>query len=527
MAYHIFKKCIVLTGILIWLAMFAGGLIAYPASKLMYTLFSVVFIVVLVSGFYRQVSYGYLFLVIFLWLGFWFKLAIHLIFDYPFVEPVGDFYGAGWPWHQATLISPVSYSARINLAWDEVLWVAIVAGIGVVAGRILYGLAGKKNTTLLQIREEGEVPAWYPAIRKWLWLIVMSITVGFAAVNVIYGIQQAGLIPRSILLWPLNAMVAWMVSIGSAIGVSTLLWWDISLKKNISLSIYAVLAEGFFSTVSLLSRGVYIFHVIPQLLAMYKNRRTLAGVSRNVIILIPIVFIVLFVVSIVGVSALRMGYYSQASGSSKKGLLAEINKSQETASPVSGRMKILFFGQIDKIMFFSKNVLQLASDRWIGFEGVMAVESYPNKGRRAFLEALTEKREIGSTSLYQRVCNSLYQETDNSKFQFASLPGGAAFFYFSGSLWIVMLGMTFFAFLLLLWERFVFIATANPLLCSLLGAAMANSIAQFGLAPRQDGPYYFMVLCGILFIWLLRSRWLIERLKFLSPQIARSRASGK
>lgn len=77
-----------LAGFLLWLPLFVGGLIGYSGSKLIYTLFSVIFLVMLASGFYRRVSYSYLFLVIFLWLGFWFKLTVHTILGYHYVEPI-------------------------------------------------------------------------------------------------------------------------------------------------------------------------------------------------------------------------------------------------------------------------------------------------------------------------------------------------------------------------------------------------------------------------------------------------------
>jgi len=452
---------IVLAGVLFWFPLFVGGLIGYSGSKLIYTLFSVVFLAMLASGFYRQVSYGYLFLVVFLWLGFWLKLTVHMIFDYPYGEPIGSFDGTA-------------------AAWDGVLRVAIVASIGVVVGRLLYGLAGRKSTML--IPEGGlRAPVWYPVIRKWLWLSVLTATVGLAIVNAVYGILQIGLVPRTILLWPLNAAIAWMVSIGSAMGIATLLWWDISLRKNISLPVYAILAEALFSTISLLSRGVYIFHTIPQMLSLYKNRPILVRISRKKAILIAVAFVGLFVISISAVTILRNYSYSNVplDFNSAKGLIS--------SSQGVGAARFIV-------------------DRWIGLEGVMAVQSYPKKGGAIFLEAMTEKREIGKVTLYQEVCKSSYRYTDTSKWQFASLPGAAAFLYYSGSLWVVMLGMVAFALLVLFSENLIFVLTANPLLCTMYGLTAANNVAQFGIAPRQAGPYFFMIFCGILAIWFVQSR---------------------
>jgi hypothetical protein len=44
-----------------WFLLFIGGVAHYTGSALTYTMFSVVFLGMLISGFYRQVSYGYFF----------------------------------------------------------------------------------------------------------------------------------------------------------------------------------------------------------------------------------------------------------------------------------------------------------------------------------------------------------------------------------------------------------------------------------------------------------------------------------
>ena len=336
---------IALAGFLLWLVLFAGGLVEFSGSKPIYVLFSIVFLIMLVSGFYRRVSYSYLFLVIFLWLGFWLKLTVHTILGYHYIEPIGSFNGTA-------------------AAWNEVLWVAIVASIGVIVGRILYEFVRGRSTIVMR-KDIFKAPVWYLAIRKWLWIIIMVVTGGVVIFNAVYGIHQIGLAPRTILMWPLNAVIAWMLNIGLATGIATLLWWDISLKKNISLPIYAILIEGFLTSVSVLSRGVYIGHVIPQLFALYKNKKTLIGISLIKGIFIAVIFIGLFIVSQSAVNTLRTYLYQNDHDFSTKILL----------DGFVYQMRGGVFGRIS----------QLAIDRWIGLEGVMAVQSYPKKGNIFFL----------------------------------------------------------------------------------------------------------------------------------------------
>ena len=135
----------------------------------------------------------------------------------------------------------------------------------------------------------------------------------------------------------------------------------------------------------------------------------------------------------------------------------------------------------------------------------MAVSAYPEKSKKLLIEAITEKRGIGTTTKFQEIANSHYRWVDANVWQFASLPGAAAFFYFSGSLWMVMLGMAVFALLLQLSEQFIFRLTANPLLCSMFGLTLANTISQFGITPRQDIPFYGMIFAFVILVWMVQS----------------------
>jgi hypothetical protein len=72
-------------------------------------------------------------------------------------------------------------------------------------------------------------------------------------------------------------------------------------------------------------------------------------------------------------------------------------------------------------------------------------------------------------------------------------------------LWVVMLGMAAFSLLLQLSEQFIFRLTSNPLLCSLFGLTLANTISQFGITPRQDIPFYSMIFAFVILIWMVQS----------------------
>lgn len=447
-----------------WGALFFGGVTHYSGSWLAYTAFSFVFLTMLLSGLYRQVSYGYLYLTIMLWLGFWLKLTVHLIVDYPYSEPLGFFVGT-------------------SDTWDEVLLVATVGGVGVLLARLLYGLFGDSSTMLVS-GDGFKSPAWYPSVRKWMWLLLMVLCIGLAIINSIYGILNIGLVPKVIFLWPLNAVISWLIGYGLTLGIATLLWWDIALKINISSVVYFILLEAFASTVSILSRGAYLFHSIPQFLAIYKNSNKINGWSVKNIIMVFVVFVALFAISNPLVNSLRENDYSDRP------------LGGNVANDVADDMAII--GRISSLAKFSV-------DRWIGLEGVMAVSAYQNKGGDLIIQGLSERAEIGKYTIYQEISQAHYRFMDMSKFQFGTLPGAIAFLYFSGALWLVALGMVALVVFLLVSERFVFVFTNNPLLSSLWGGSAANAVAQIGSAPRSYMVYLFEMVCGITIICILQS----------------------
>lgn len=452
--------------VVLWTYLFVAGVINYPGSSLYYTVFSFVFLTMLLSAFFRQVSYGYLFLVVMLWLGFWFKLTIHMLVEYPFGESIGLFHG-----------SPV--------AWDTVLQIATVGALGVVTARVFYSFLNTPSTMLVK-NAVSKAPVWYPATRKWVWAGLMIVCFGLVIVNSTLGILQIGLVPKTILLWPLNALISFLIGYGLTFCIATLIWWDISLRYNISIVVHFILLEAFFSSISIFSRGAYIFHSIPQLLGLYKNRLIVSGWTVKNLVIVATVFVMLFVISNPVVNAMRGYYYS--------------NAPLESAS--------------------ASALVRFAVDRWVGAEGAMVVYAYPKKGVDLFVDGIVEKREVGKDTLYTQMSQPVYfGVVDKFKFQFSETPGAIAFLYYTGQLWVVLLGMIVFAFAVLASEMLVFRFTSNPLLCALWGGASANAVAQFGIAPKSLLFYFFELICAVIAICFVQSAFFANSLQRLNKFI--------
>ncbi len=459
---------------IVWLVLMLSTLFTYEGSKIYYGVFSLIFLYLLLQALFSPLNFSYLFLSIMMWLGFWAKFTYHSLLHFPYQEAVGNF-----------VATPA--------ANDHILLVASIGGLGILLARYGYQCWFGHEGLQLPLQDLSIVPRWYRRYRSTCLLAFILSMLGVFALNFYLGIFMVGIAPQTILMWPLNAMISWALSIGYALMVSTMLWWEIHLKRDLQTGYLAQLLESALMSVAILSRAIYIFHVVPAALTWYVHRHAAKPLERKKIIQLLFLSVVLFFASLQMVSVLRVYYYEGLSWSAV-----------EVRSPL-----------------FVKIFSQLVLDRWLGVEGVMAASASEMKGWYTFKQALLEKAEIGKTGIYQTIARSHYSNIDNKRFIFGTLPGLIGFLYISGSLFCVIIGAFFFTFVMMLAERTVRLLTHNPFLCALFAMTIANTVAQFGVAPRMVIKQYLLIYIYIGIIALLQrgflyprwlgARWLPER----------------
>jgi hypothetical protein len=474
-------KSIVMLGI-VWVALFNTGVQFYAGSQTAYWIFSVVSLAMLVSGLTGQRSYAYLFLVVFLWLGFWFKLTANFaIFGhFPFGEPIGRF-------------------GSSPQAWDTVLWIAVAACVGAMTGRLMWvWLPRFKRERIFK----GTAPSWYASTRRLLWVALGVFTVATGLINVLYGVQQIGLAPRTVFPWPLNAVIAWSLNIGCALCIAVLTGWDIASGRKLTWQPCAIVAEALVSAITIMSRSAFPFHTVPPLISLKSNKQ-LGHYTRQQLMLFTVIALMLFTVSIAAVSSMRDYHYSTSRAKPVNQPVAVLSGDQKQApsapdtanDPPSGTPEISSFRRI--------LLHQLIVNRWIGLEGAMSASAHDGRGMALLENMLVEKREVGKATAYQQISRSGYQ-TDDPKFQFASTPGIAGFMYLGGSLWLVTAGVAVFVLISIAGEELLLTLTGNPVFCSLYGVTVANAAAQFGVTPRQDLPQFMMIFMMAFAVYLLQ-----------------------
>lgn len=443
--------------------LYAYGLTIYSESKVLYTIFTLVYFSLLFSALYKPISYSYVFLSIFLFLGMWLKLTLHLIFDYRYVEPIGAFYTA-------------------NARMDSVLLIAIIGAIGVISSSIIYRLTKLKSTIYIYenyIFKKPIIYKFYDTYRIYIYIIILFITLMLVYLNIVYQIQLTGIVPKTILIYPLNAIISW--TIGTGLSVLLLVLFSLDVKFKNALEIKYLVFFAFIvaiTSIGLLSRGQYVFMLGAIIVFLLFNYNSLNNLSMKklLIYISSVAFLYIFVIH--NVSLLR-GYYF---------------------SDISIQSSIQGFSIPESL----HKILRLAVDRWIGLEGLMAVSSYEHKSFELFLNALKTKATIGKIDIYQYISNAHYKDMDNMKFAFATIPGSMAFFYYTGSLLFVYFGMLVFSLVMLLLEYYLYLWYKSALLVSAIGMYLANAVAQFGLMPINFLKSMFFTFSFLLIFKLIK-----------------------
>lgn len=434
---------------------------SYTGSKVYYLLFTLSYCYLLNSSIKTMKSYSYLFLSLCLFLGFWLKFTVHSILNMKYLEPIGDF-----------VFSPESL--------NEALFVSTIGCWGVILAYAIFSkIKSNENTVSAPQLKEIRVPDFYKKYRRIIGPLLFCLIIIVALWNMYAGVFMIGLTTRTFLIWPLNAVISFCLGIGFALMVTTVLWWELSYKKRADALFVFAIVEPFINSISILSRSLYLFHFGPVFLAFLMNIRGLnLKIKKRTLIAILFLSATGFLISIKYVTDLRTYYYSGA----------VIEKEQYSG---------LFATSINTIKI-------LIVDRWIGIEGVMSVASYAHKSPNLLQEGIMEKPNENKIGIYQYIAKSKYLKIDTSKFIFGGIPGAIAFFLYSGSYWIVFIGVFALSLLMLLSEVLIARLTNNVLLIALFGMDVANTVAQFGIVPILLVKHYLFIFAYCCIVYLVQ-----------------------
>jgi hypothetical protein len=445
------------------LSIFSVTAIKWPGSFHTYAAMSLALWGLLAVGVRHLVAgnVGFSLLAMLLWVGYWVKLSVHLVFGTPWVEPIGRF-----------------DSSAQN--WDAVATVSATGAFGVA----LVGLLSRTLGGLGSAREIDRGVSWKPGARIFAYLFISAAVVAIVVVNESYGISHNGLRPAVDLVWPFQGLFNWLFVIGITLLILTAFHVDALSGNSMIVGILVFVAAVTLLAISQYSRGIAALQSLPlaMTLLLLWRRSAYGMTSRRTIALLVVLFIGVMV-SVAGGQERRIqglpNYQLAEEDSDTHGL------PNTHGLPDAHGLPVL--------------LSRLAIDRWVGLEGIMAVVAYPDKGMSFFKDAIGERRTKDKVDTYTGVISQA-GAYDTSKYHFATIPGAFAFLYYSSSLSVVFLGALFLAAIVIASEHVVRVATNNVFVSSQVGFFTAMLFIQLGAGGlvQPASVLIFTLVCAIL-----------------------------
>lgn len=173
--------------------------------------------------------------------------------------------------------------------------------------------------------------------------------------------------------------------------------WD----RALTISTTSLLGVFFGKTLfNRYAKKAYMIVLFTRPISLKSNKKCILALTT---------WALLFLVSLVFAMGLRYGTESPAKASN--------NQSLNTSEPDDFILKLI------------EKTSLLIVDRWIGIEGVMAESAYADKNLSLLESALVKRRVRGQMDFYtSKIAFVDLSEEERKTFQYASIPGGIAFF---------------------------------------------------------------------------------------------------
>jgi hypothetical protein len=440
----------------------------YPGAAHIYILFTIAFNALLFLGFREDRIFFDTFIGIFMWLGFWMKFSVAIVFvNVGFAEPVGNFDFSGAAFDHALLVSSCGAMALIAASFIR---------------QRFFRYASAKPAKLF-----GALEAVYQRFRRRLWIAFFLVIILVAGSNIYLGIYQRGMVPKTVLPFGLSGFYTLLLLFGLASFSAVLLNFEFKVKSSPYVVALLCVMETFFSNASMLSRGMILNGTALFIGAAESAKGLGLRLSARFVIVIAGVFVALFLVSVSTANYLRAYAYSRADFQ-----IASVVTSDDGGGGLGKNSLGQNIAETIPLAFFI--------NRWIGVGGVMAVTSYDKLGWELWRNALAERYNRIGTSLYDRVIvakDTAYLGSNMATKHFISLPGIIAFFYYPGSLVFLFAAMLGVGLLAACIEISVYkLGGGNVILCALLAQVIAGRYIHFGYVPYRS----YLLLTGIYLV---------------------------
>lgn len=445
------------------LALTAAACAGHPGSAGPVAWYSLSFLALVALIFPRPRSYAYTFFAGLLFLGFWPKFVAQAVWGIALVEPIGDFSGT-------------------EEQWSDALEAAAWGAFGAVLARVAQLWLARRHGVQAAATDAGVVPSWFARHRQLTWVSTLALVVTLNALNARFAFFTVGMNPRLVLPLHLTVVPVWLVNIGLALWIATLVRWQLILdRRSLPAGLLGACAEAFLASVSSASRLTFVLRAGAYFVALAEDWKTYRdAIGRRTAVIFAAGFLILLSLSIAAVFWIRVQVYY--------GYDTDASQDEPFTSHLVRTMK--------------KQIPNLILHRWVGLEGVLAVSAVPQRGSGLLYAAVADDPRHGAQSLYQRHAKPAHL-AETGKFTFLANAGVVAILWFSGSFAVVLAGMALVAAIMMLTEEFARRLTANPFLLAVAGAALANVVVQTTF-PYLTAVFLAQLCVAIVFLGALQ-----------------------
>ena len=482
--YNYFIKIIYL---LVTIYIFVNLLKVFDVNLLIFSLFSISISILFLNSFdSNRIKYFQFFLSIFLWLGFFLKLYICIKIIKIFPEGIGEF----------------NFSKE---SYDEVLLVSSLGILGFFAGCLVYPSKKITNIDLLYIEK------FYNTYSIIIKLSLIFLIIFLSLFNLYFQIFQKGFVGNILFHNYTRNLIAYLFMIGFGISVAMIINFEISKKKY--QIIYLSLFETFFSSISMLSRAM-IFNLFPFIvgyIVKINNKNFKISISKIFYFIIIGIFLIIISIIISNSFRTKQNIFSETKDqkniiSSKSEKFFNNQIKIKNASLITSNANNKTNSKIEDFINESlNNFYNLTMYRFIGIEGVMAVQSKKDKNLKLLKDALNEDYKENKLSFYdEKFLNdsSSYKDSISkiSNQHAVTLPGFIAFCYYGNSKFLVFLFAFIISILCNLIVSMFQNCLKNPILSAFIANILAYRLIHWGYAPLNS---YKLILALFLSLALI------------------------
>ena len=424
-----------------------------------------------------------------IWLGFWFKYTMSLMFMN------GTVYDSGPPFN------------IINI--DKALIPSMVAITAVFLGYVI-----RQNFFYVTINVREQMSFFekiYLSNKKLIMFLFICFFSIIAYFNFQFNIYQKGFIyPHNISSIIVN-FTKWMLLFGLTTFSCFFVYTEVLRFKKFSPFVILVsFTEVFISYSSMLSRLLILAHAaIAYSYCKYWDK------IKNKVIFFLLLFsliISMFLVNNYFSNHYRIHYAIDVSSyeQHQENYIAQSKKLEKLLESKNYTKEDLEEFEVKSNVSRGKTSLFLVINRWIGLESMLAIVSTDKLNFDLLFQSLKEKKIIDSNTFYETTFNVDYDHGKNVMFgekrilKGNTLPGIITFLFYSGSYYFLFISMLILT-LIFCWLEIIClkISNKNMIFAAFISFTTAFRLSNFGYAPADSYLYLISILASIFLMFVL------------------------